>query len=286
MLPLSLVLCRSKGVLLSRPYSPVRRSLTKSLRATKSCARFGAVYEISGLKGSLVPEKDDPCPICLVDFHGRDVVPAVVKTRCGHRCDLECITKSFTSQSLGSRQCATCRQDPMPLLNEDTGETYPDEFFPDQAFFDACSNGDLESVSLRLAQGGNVNGVTANGWTALMSAAQEGLSEVVRLLIGKGAGSTPAGLMLVSSLDHPDACSRERGIKGGRAPAGERFRYGVKTANGGTALRLAVTNNHWHVPGKLVRRCGFAVKDACSRTSDYLLARGGATGSPAISAEA
>ena len=45
--PLSLVLCRSKGVLLSRPYSPVRRSLTKSLRATESCTRFGAVYEIS-----------------------------------------------------------------------------------------------------------------------------------------------------------------------------------------------------------------------------------------------
>ncbi|WP_252177885.1 hypothetical protein [Endozoicomonas sp. 4G] len=36
--------------MLSRPYSPVRRSLAKSLRATKSCARFGAVYEISGLE--------------------------------------------------------------------------------------------------------------------------------------------------------------------------------------------------------------------------------------------
>ena len=67
--PLLLVLCRSKGVLFSRPYSPVRRSLTKPLRATKSsalascvalsssmwsCARFGAVYEISGLESGMI----------------------------------------------------------------------------------------------------------------------------------------------------------------------------------------------------------------------------------------
>ncbi len=49
MLPLSLALCRSKGVLLSRPYSPVQHSFAKSHRTTNACARFGAVYEISGL---------------------------------------------------------------------------------------------------------------------------------------------------------------------------------------------------------------------------------------------
>ena len=41
--------CSRKEVLLSRPYSPVRRSFAKFLRTTNACARFGAVYEISGL---------------------------------------------------------------------------------------------------------------------------------------------------------------------------------------------------------------------------------------------
>ena len=41
--------CSRKGVLFSRPYSPVRRSLTQSLRTTKYCVRFRAVYEIFGL---------------------------------------------------------------------------------------------------------------------------------------------------------------------------------------------------------------------------------------------
>ena len=139
------------------------------------------------LKGSSVPEKDDPCPICFVDFGGRDVVPVIVKTQCGHRYDLWCIAGSFITQPVGSRQCAMCRQDPMPLVNEDTGEAYSDEFFLDQAFFVACSGGELELVRLRLAQGGNVNGTTARHWTGLMRAAENGQLEVARLLIEKGA---------------------------------------------------------------------------------------------------
>ena len=141
----------------------------------------------SSLKGSYVPAEDDPCPICTVDFHGRDVLPEVVKARCGHRFDLECIARSFIFQSFGSRRCAMCRQDPMPLMNEDTGESYPDEFFPDQAFYNACTNGDLALVSFRLAQGGRVNGATADDFTALMLAAHKGRLDVARLLIEKGA---------------------------------------------------------------------------------------------------
>ncbi len=45
--------CGSKGVLLSRPYSPIRRSFAKSLRAARFCAILRAVYEIYGLEAVL-----------------------------------------------------------------------------------------------------------------------------------------------------------------------------------------------------------------------------------------
>ncbi|WP_257291668.1 hypothetical protein, partial [Endozoicomonas sp. ONNA1] len=39
-----------------------------------------------------VPLESDPCPICLLHFHGRDAIPVVLKTQCcGHRFDLDCI---------------------------------------------------------------------------------------------------------------------------------------------------------------------------------------------------
>ena len=133
------------------------------------------------LKGSPVPEESDPCPICFVDFHGREVLPEVVKTQCGHSFDLHCVARSFVSQPLGSRRCGLCRQDPMPLVNEQTGKTYPDEFFPDQAFFHACARGNLESVRLRLAQGSNANAVTTTGCPALMLALKNCQFEVARL---------------------------------------------------------------------------------------------------------
>ncbi|USE37831.1 ankyrin repeat domain-containing protein [Endozoicomonas sp. SCSIO W0465] len=77
----------------------------------------------------------------------------------------------------------------MPLVNENTGESYPDEFFPDQAFFYACSHGNLAFVRSRLLKGGgSVNGVVNNnGFTALMLAAVSGQLAVVKLLIDKGA---------------------------------------------------------------------------------------------------
>ena len=147
-----------------------------------------------------VPEKGDPCPVCFVDFDGRDVVPVIVRTRCGHRFDLECIAKSFVSQPVGIRRCAMCRQDPIPLVNEDTGESYPDEFFPDRAFFNACSEGDRELVSFRLAQGSNVNGVLPGGWTPLFMAAFKGQFEIVRMLVEKGAEVNSTSLCAMTAL--------------------------------------------------------------------------------------
>ena len=80
-----------------------------------------------------------------------------------------------------------CRQDPMPLVNEDTGESYSDEFFPDEEFFYACYSGHLEWFYLRLAQVGSVNGTMADGFTALMMAADGGQFEIARVLIQVGA---------------------------------------------------------------------------------------------------
>ncbi|WP_257288739.1 hypothetical protein, partial [Endozoicomonas sp. SESOKO2] len=41
-----------------------------------------------------VPLECDPCPICLIHFHCHDEVPVVVKTQCcGHRFDLDCISR-------------------------------------------------------------------------------------------------------------------------------------------------------------------------------------------------
>ena len=147
-----------------------------------------------------VPEKGDPCPVCFVDFDGRDVVPVIVRTQCGHRYDLECIAKSFVSQPVGMRRCAMCRQDPMPLVNEDIGESYPDEFFPDRAFFIACLEGDLELVSFRLAQGINVNSVLPSGWTPLILSASKGQFEIVRMLLEKGAEVHGASLCGITAL--------------------------------------------------------------------------------------
>ena len=139
------------------------------------------------VKGSLITEKNDPCPISFVDFEGRDVVPDIVKTRCGHRYDLGCISKSFVAHPIGSRRCAICQQDPMPLVNEHTGRAYLDTLFPDQAFFDACHSGNLLLFSLRLVEGVNLNGSTADGRTALMMAVEGGQLQIARLLIEVGA---------------------------------------------------------------------------------------------------
>ncbi|WP_422137042.1 RING finger domain-containing protein [Endozoicomonas sp. ALD040] len=54
----------------------------------------------------------DICPICLAPFHARSEASVVVTTQCcGHRFDLDCISKSFVGQPIGSRRCAMCRQD-------------------------------------------------------------------------------------------------------------------------------------------------------------------------------
>ncbi|WP_448217786.1 ankyrin repeat domain-containing protein [Endozoicomonas sp. 2B-B] len=150
----------------------------------------------------------DPCPICLAHFHDRYVAPVVVKTQCcGHRFDLDCISRCFVDQPIGSRRCAMCRKDPMPVVNENTSESHPDTFFPDWTFYDACSDGDLDQVEKSLAEGVNVNAVMNNGLTALMLASREGQTDVVERLVNASAdvntardedGATPLFLAAVT----------------------------------------------------------------------------------------
>ncbi|WP_257291277.1 hypothetical protein, partial [Endozoicomonas sp. ONNA1] len=135
--------------------------------------------------------ESDPCPICLVHFHGRDEALVVVKSQCcGKHFDLDCISKCFVQQPIGSRRCAMCRQDPMPMLNENTGESHPDTFFPDEAFYRACLEGDLSQVENSLADGVNVNAfivIMDDDSNALMLAACMGHTDIVVRLINAGA---------------------------------------------------------------------------------------------------
>ncbi|WP_422472742.1 hypothetical protein [Endozoicomonas sp. ALB032] len=36
-------------------------------------------------------------------------------------------------------RCAMCRQNPMPVVNQNTSESLPDTFFPDWTFYGACN---------------------------------------------------------------------------------------------------------------------------------------------------
>ncbi|WP_422135648.1 ankyrin repeat domain-containing protein [Endozoicomonas sp. ALD040] len=137
--------------------------------------------------------KADQCPICLACFHGRSLPAVIVKTQCcGHRFDLDCISRCFVDQPIGSRRCAMCRQDPMPLVNLNTGESHPDTFFPDQAFYDACVDGELNQVERSVAEGVNVNAITHGDFTALMIASYRGHKAIVECLISAGANLNAA----------------------------------------------------------------------------------------------
>ncbi|WOG28632.1 ankyrin repeat domain-containing protein [Endozoicomonas sp. 8E] len=131
--------------------------------------------------------KADQCPICLADFHGRSEAPVVVTTQCcGQRFDLDCISRCFADQPMSSRRCAMCRQDPMPVVNQNTSESHPNTFFPDRTFYLACVNGDLDQVERSLAEGVNVNAVMKKD-TPLMLASNEGDEVIVDRLIKAGA---------------------------------------------------------------------------------------------------
>ncbi len=187
--------------------------------------------------------KADQCAICLANFHNRNEEPVVVKTGCcGQLFDLDCVSRCFVDQPIGSRRCAMCRQNPMPLMNQNTSESHPDTFFPDQTFYIACSNGDLEQVERSLAEGVNVNAVTSDDLTALMMASYGGHTDVVESLINAGASPNAArscgatALYFAVQENNPDCVKLL--INAGANP------NAANTSNGATPLSIATRLGH------------------------------------------
>ncbi|WP_257296834.1 ankyrin repeat domain-containing protein [Endozoicomonas sp. YOMI1] len=203
-------------------------------------ARFLSLFSMDA---EALPE-DDPCPICYYDFHDRAVAPVVVKTQCGHRFHLDCIARDFVERPIGLRRCAICRQNPMPVVNENTNESYPDKFFPDRAFFNACSEGDSKKVIKSLAEGVNVNvAVVGKGFTALMLATAKGHKEVVEHLTKGGAGlDTARTVDGVTSL-HIAVRSNSTACVQALITAGAELDAPL-TTNGATPLWVAALENN------------------------------------------
>ena len=71
-------------------------------------------------------KKDDTCPICATPYL-EDQFPLVVKLRCGHKFDLECIGIWFKERS----SCPMCRQGVekiKPVVISDDEEEYDDTY--------------------------------------------------------------------------------------------------------------------------------------------------------------
>ena len=58
---------------------------------------------------------------------------------------------------------------------------------PIDEFIEVCGAGSLEEVHEAVASGADVNATDADGWTALMAAADKGNTEVVAFLVDRGA---------------------------------------------------------------------------------------------------
>ncbi|WOG28594.1 ankyrin repeat domain-containing protein [Endozoicomonas sp. 8E] len=187
--------------------------------------------------------KADVCSICHGGFHGRNVAPVNLnpkcQTHCGHYFHLHCITGQFVDEPLGSRRCKLCRQNPIPVLNTSTGESYPDKFFADQRFRSACCSRDLKQVQKLLEEGVNINAVMNAGFTALMIASSEGFTDLAELLIRHGADVNAAraedgvtALFLTAQNNDPDVT---RLLISARADPNI-----PRTSDGATPLAIAV----------------------------------------------
>ncbi len=105
----------------------------------------------------------------------------------------------------------------------------------------AARDGDLQSLNLMLAEGADVNAMTADGWTALSIAALKGYQEIMHALLKNGAdanarngdGWTP--LMLATSL--ADIEAMEILLSAGASP-------NLQDRSGWTALMQAVAERN------------------------------------------
>ena len=194
--------------------------------------------------------ENQQCSICIEDFNGRDT--AIVQTRCGHLFDLKCFATSFVTQAINQRKCAICRQDPIPTLDLTTNETYHNDFFPDQAFFDACIKGDKDALNAYVSKDIyiDVTTTTADRSTGLLLAAQHGKLEIVKILLEKKAdinatdsneGETP--LMRACLNKHIDIIE---------LLLNHNANINIKDNNGWNALMIACAKGHEKIAQTLI----------------------------------
>ena len=166
-------------------------------------------------------ESNDYCYICFGTFGTRDVT--IVRGRCGHRFDLDCITRWFDTRRLEDRVCVYCQLPTLPLVlcsghDDETNPYLMNELLAivqvgtinelEQACADyptahtslypraggeitlliaAADNGRLDAVRFLVARGADINATASGGAdegkTALMAAAVKGHCEIVQYLL-------------------------------------------------------------------------------------------------------
>lgn len=139
------------------------------------------------LKASFV-DSNDCCYICYGTFGSRNV--AIVRGRCGHHYDLDCISTWFNIRRLEDRVCVYCRSPTLPLVLC-SGHADPSHPY-------------LMNWLLVMARQGNVNELeqafadyptahtslypaAGDEITPLIAAANSGHLDVVRFLVARGA---------------------------------------------------------------------------------------------------
>ena len=90
---------------------------------------------------------DDVCPICLDDVdHG------VVKTQCGHRYHLKCADSMLRKKLPEERECAICRQKPLPLVRESGALLYEKSPLCESLAIHVCRAGDISQLEKLIAK--------------------------------------------------------------------------------------------------------------------------------------
>ncbi|WP_257296309.1 ankyrin repeat domain-containing protein [Endozoicomonas sp. YOMI1] len=191
----------------------------------------------------------DECAICKEDFHGRNVAPVVVKTKCGHRFDLDCISTWFCSE-FGKRMiCAYCRQAALPLVREAGACIYEDTPFCEALPLHACRTGDSGKLNELLRLDPSIarktfrSAVTGQQINLLFIAAQNNNIDCLEALIAAGADLNAAMTTDGSTPLHIAAQNNNTDCVKALIAAGADLNVAV-TTDGGTPLFSAAESNN------------------------------------------
>ena len=154
-----------------------------------------------------LPE-DDPCSICMESFNGREVKPTVVRTRCGHPFDLNCISRWF---AVGKRSCALCRGEALPLVREDGAHIDESSPYCEALPLQACRSGDAGTLRKLLSDDPSIgqqvfrSAVSGRDIDLFYMAVETGHNECLQALIDAGADlnaarTTVAAPMFITAI--------------------------------------------------------------------------------------